>query len=79
MVFTQKQVDKLKELRRKFKGRAVHGEDGTVANVDEIYFDMDRESLVVVSEQRGTLLKLDCSACGKMIAMERLEKLLNES
>ena len=79
MVFTQKQVEKLKELRRKFKGRAVHVEDGTVANVDEIYFDMDRESLVVVSEQWGTLLELDCSACGKTLAMERLEKLLNES
>lgn len=73
MVFTMNEVEKLKELKQKFAGKEIHGE-----NVKDIYFDMDNELLVVISEQLDTILELDCSARGKMKALKKLEKFLNE-
>ena len=86
MVFTMNEVEKLKVLKRRFVGRVIRSAERdsdciviNKANIEDIHFDMDSESIVVLSncEQFNPILELDCSARGKMIALEELERRLD--
>lgn len=78
MVFTKNEIEKLKELKQKFTGCAIQALDGNKANIKNIYFDMDKELLVIDDSMNNSILELDCSARGKMNALEQLERIMNE-
>lgn len=85
MVFTKNEVERLMSLRGEYVGRHVKSvskcDSGFIkrdAQIVSIYFDMDRECLVVAVDkpEYSPLLQKDCGLCGKMRAMDIVEEKL---